>query len=276
MHSLRAESLLSLPSPCPLLHERRHFIPLAAQNKKEGRFGFTQRQSDERGAMSSLSVTYISGTTLAHFLSAAYACESGRKCVYQLYGLYHNIREVSDGEELRETRGVVLVGAAPLGPCTAPPEVQCVGRLTICRAPSHKLSNADTRYLQKNVDSRAAAAPQVLMHVTCEAKGGEILRALYSVYEVGITPVAPLPLRVDNLVDSLAGFTRVSSLFARNALSPSAQSVETKRAAAQAEHAVQPGTEAVLDALSREKAELVQRTLALRQSLRGQEQRGHV
>nr|CCM15312.1 hypothetical protein, conserved [Leishmania guyanensis] len=131
---------------------------------------------------------------------------------------------MTDDDAMKETRSVVLLGAAPMDSSDTPIGMQNVGYLTICLSPSHKLSYADMERLQKKAKPRCAT-PQVLMHMTYEIKGNGIERVIYSVYEVGLQPLTLLQLKVDNLVDIMDGFTKLPNVFERNVSLTGASSV---------------------------------------------------
>lgn len=211
---------------------------------------------------------YISGTTLAQFVSAAYACTEGCKHVYNLYGLRQNARELTDKPESAVECEVVVICATPTSAGNAPPNVMKLGYLTICQAPVHKLSFADVQRL-KAVGSPDLQDPEILFHFTKVDTADGISRVLYTLYECrGSACDAPRPLKlnVDNLVDSLQGFTKIANVFTRSSSTMVADSTST--AAAEKENGENVAVSCHdVEALAREKAVLVKRIVELTKSL---------
>ncbi|CBZ26743.1 conserved hypothetical protein [Leishmania mexicana MHOM/GT/2001/U1103] len=216
--------------------------------------------------MASLSVAYISGTTLSQFLGAAFSCMGGRKYICKLYGFIQNVREITDDQVTRENRGVVILGATPMGYSGTSAGMQNMGYLTICHSPSHKLSYTDTQKLQRKPEPHDATQ-QVLMYITKEMKSDGTARVLYSVYEAGVQPLTPLKLKVDNLVGVLEGFTKLSNAFARN-VSLTAALPDNVDAGNEIERVgFQDPDQNELEALAQEKADLTKRILELNRKL---------
>ncbi|CAJ04604.1 conserved hypothetical protein [Leishmania major strain Friedlin] len=216
--------------------------------------------------MAPLSVAYISGTTLSQFLGAAFSCMSGRKYICKLYGFIQNVHEITDDRITHESRGVVILGATSIGCSDTSAGMQNMGYLTICHSPSHKLSYADTQKLQRK-PGPGDATQQVLMHITSEMKSDGTARVLYSLYEVGVKPLMPLQLKVDNLVGVLGGFAKLSNAYARNVSLTAALPAnvgagnEMEMVEFEDPHAKE------LEALAREKADLTKRLLELNRKL---------
>ncbi|GET88233.1 hypothetical protein, conserved [Leishmania tarentolae] len=212
--------------------------------------------------MAPLSVAYISGTTLSQFVGAAFSCRGGRKYIFKVYGFIQNVSEITDDQLSRETRGVVILGAAPMGYSNTYAGMQSIGYLSICRSPSHKLSYGDTQRLQKESEA-GCASHDILMHITSEIISDGSTRVFYSVYEMGVQPIAPLQLKVDNLVGTLDGFTMLANAFARNvSLAPRSPANGDAGYINEKVEVQDPGEDELI-ALAQEKADLTKRILEL-------------
>lgn len=211
---------------------------------------------------------FISGTTLTQFVSAAYACSPGSKHIFGLYGLRQQSREVTDRLEYSEKYEVVVLGALPLDVEDIPAECSQLGFLTICQAPVHKLSYADTQRLRlarRGDDGKAA----MLLHLTKLESSDGITRVFYSLYESrpnSCDSLQSVKLTVDNLVDSMQGFTKIASVFTRY-LAPTAALIDAKRPAEPVNCEKEVNSCHDLEMLARERAALVARIVELTSQL---------
>jgi hypothetical protein len=216
---------------------------------------------------------YISGTTLAQFVSATYSCATGVKHVLSLYGVRQNARELTDRPESTERCEVVIVGASSLDSITGLPGLSKIGHLTICEAPVHKLSYLDTQRV--TTESTAGVVDgQILLHFTKVASSDGIVRVFYTLYDCGgnsSSSPRTLKLKVDNLVDSLQGFTKIANVFTRNS-SSSFSSLSPKKVEVKGNDMFKTDDFRDLDALASEKAALVKRIVELSNKLHEQAQ----
>ncbi|KPA75186.1 hypothetical protein ABB37_08505 [Leptomonas pyrrhocoris] len=221
--------------------------------------------------MSAADRVFISGTPLAQFVSAAYACSPGFKHIHYLYGLRQSAHELTDRQENAEKSEVVILGATAVDSMETPSGLMKLGFLTICEAPAHKLSYEDTqRAIQAS--SINPRGPNILFHFTKITSNDGIVRVLYTLYECrqsSVEPLRPLKLSIDNLVDSLQGFTKISNVFMHNTPSDSAN-----RKLTAAPESVMGGLETDafhdVETLAREKAVLVKRIVELTNELNTQ------
>ncbi|CAJ1008225.1 hypothetical protein Q4I28_003538 [Leishmania naiffi] len=144
--------------------------------------------------------------------------------------------------------------------------MQNVGYLTISLSPSHKLSYADMERLQKKAEPRCAT-PQILMHMTYEIKSNCIERVIHSVYEIVVQPLTLLQLKVDKLVDTMDGFTKLSNLFERNVSLTRASPVSVDEEKQVDTVNLQSARQQELEVLAREKASLTKCILELYRKL---------
>lgn len=222
--------------------------------------------------MASADQAFISGTTLAQLIGAAYACSSGCKHVYQLYGLRQIARELTDKPESAEKKEVVVVTAGPVDAEAAPSGLSNIGYLIFCQAPVHKLSYADTQRL-RTTSSPNSKASTILLHFTKVVGDDAITRVFYTLYECSgsnASTFRPLKLNVDNLVDSLQGFTKISSVFSRNTPSLVNTGTSPNSAAGDEKKEVEAPSISDVESLTQEKASLIKRIVELTEKMSGQ------
>lgn len=218
--------------------------------------------------MSAADNAFISGTTLSHFLCAAYACSPGCKYVFDLYGLRQSTREITDRQETAEKNEVVILGALPQDSKDAPAGFLRLGVLTICQAPVHKLSYADTQRLLLSCGHSEGSSP-TLFHLT-KVKGSDgITRVFYSLYACRSNccdSLQSVKVNVDNLVDSLESFTKIANVFTRY-LSPTPVITDVNTASERKSSESEASTFGDVEVLAREKAALVERIVELTSQL---------
>ncbi|KPI83005.1 hypothetical protein ABL78_7978 [Leptomonas seymouri] len=218
--------------------------------------------------MNTTGQAFISGTTLAQFVSATYACSMGCKYVYGLYGLRQVARELTDRPEVSEKNDTIIVGAAPIDTKDAPPGLMKLGFLTMCDAPVHRLSYADTQRVMK-AHTADPHGSNILFHFTKITGSDGIIRVFYSIFKCqdgDLEPLQPLKLSIDNLVDSLQGFTKISNVFSRSTFVGSAEDGLTAMPECSSGEL---GADTIQDIeiLAREKAVLVKRIVELTNEL---------
>ncbi|CAD2215124.1 hypothetical protein AGDE_09839 [Angomonas deanei] len=163
---------------------------------------------------------YISGMTMSQFISAAYACVPARKYVFDLFGYYDKKTVVTDISEETEKLEVIITGALPQSPNPQPIEnSKHIGYLSISKSPVHKLSYRDSQLLhKKNTESTRV----ILLFITVEPHTSKTVgtsKVDFTVFQTGPTDTAApraLPLKIDNIVNPLVGFTKIADLYRRN------------------------------------------------------------
>lgn len=178
--------------------------------------------------MTSIELAYISGSTLSRFVSAAYSCQDDSKYVFELYGVYQTRNEVTDSSDMVASRVAVILGAAPAGSFKVPAGIFHIGFLTIAYSPVHKLSFADTELAHESIklsDSNAG----IFLLMTKERYPNDIYRVDFTTFECrggASSRLRAIKLQVDNLIDSLEGFTKLAEIFHRS-LQPSLPALST-------------------------------------------------
>ncbi|EPY31399.1 hypothetical protein STCU_03475 [Strigomonas culicis] len=163
---------------------------------------------------------HISGTCMSYFVSAAYAAEPSRKYLFDLYGHFDMRSVVTDISEGTDIKEVIIICASPQ--THEPPSIANVthiGYMSISKSPVHKLSYQDTLLIKKNSEDPQSKILFLLTVETTTPKSTSTAKLDFTVFQAGATEYSgprPVPLKIDNFVDSLQGFTKLADMFRRN------------------------------------------------------------
>ncbi|EKG00631.1 hypothetical protein TCSYLVIO_008418 [Trypanosoma cruzi] len=177
---------------------------------------------------------HISGVTFSYLVSSVLSLCGATKRNYNLFGHYEVREGDTDNTENLSVLEAVVTTVLPLG--VLPPEgATFLGYASVRRFGPHKLSFEDTRFLlgKKNLfdtqsEKFSSSYPLLLLLVTSHpdassSTGTNTLEysVIQSVYpfdsaKYSFTNKNVVPLKVDNMVDSLSGFISISSLGCHN------------------------------------------------------------
>lgn len=212
-----------------------------------------------------LSGIHISGATLSHIAAATYVAEPGVKYMFDVYGHHDTRTEVTDTSEQMDLFDVVVVGAVPRN-SKFRGTADHVGYLSISKSPFHKLSFEETALLTRQGDYAANTSarddPKIFINVTSDPNNGNRIgtrKIEYTAYQLAHPPHTQyrvVPLKTDNVVDSLQGFTKIGDLCCRN---PSVIHQAKRDSGTDDNKSVLDMAVARIESSSREKAELIER-----------------
>ncbi|KAG8342816.1 hypothetical protein TRVL_06352 [Trypanosoma vivax] len=228
--------------------------------------------------MSDIAELYMSGIVLSSLISPLLSTENGKGRVRALYGRYELREGDTDTAECTERVEAVVTAVLPLD--EAPPnDFSFMGLASTRKCSPHKLSFNETKLLTGGMHEIALtkgrsndAFPLLLLLVTTapdsissistkkvEYSAFQSKRDLPTSYS-SLTARKAIPLRIDNLVDSLSGFIRLSSFWRHSPTIEGTQSCgEIKRPSAESFQSLLTEVEKA----SKRKQELLQRVFEL-------------
>lgn len=220
---------------------------------------------------------HITGVTLSYLVSSAYSCREDERHYYDLYGHYDVREEATDTSDTAVVVDAIIVAAMPRGvaPRKEAEGLHHVGYLSVSQSLVHKLSWQDVGLLQQRDEAAPYHKVMVCMTKECGAKkdvGTE--RVEFTAVQPGASgaqaPPRVIPLRIDNVVDSLQAFTTIADTFCRNP--PIAKHMESlTRLSKVRDELVDESykeSKAELEARSAEKSRLLRRIVELEAELR--------
>ncbi|RNF07118.1 uncharacterized protein Tco025E_07437 [Trypanosoma conorhini] len=177
---------------------------------------------------------HISGATFSHIVSSVLSLRAATKRNYALFGHYELGESDTDTTENSTLLQIAVTTIVPLE-VPPPPGAVFLGYVSARKCAPHKLSFEDTRLLlgeNNEVDSRresgVSAYPLLLLLVTASPDSSPTngtSKLDYSVFrsmcpaDSGkslLTNKNVIPLKVDNMIDSLSGFLSISCLGCHN------------------------------------------------------------
>lgn len=223
-----------------------------------------------------VSSVHISGSALSYLLAAAYATAPATKYFFTLYGHCDRRTEVTDTSASSEVFDIIVVGAVPLNAkfCgNADP----VGLLSISKSPYHKLSFQDTAFLQGSSGinaekQRGETGPKIFVLMTEDVNSGRTsgtLKVEFTAYQVSSgsgTPYRVVPMKTDNVVDSLQGFTAIADTCCRNPSILHATTSDSSKGVDGKGNALEPAVQCIENA-SKERANLIKRIESLHKAI---------